>query len=74
MIKKLLFTICLAIVFTAIHAQDKLNEPEMADTFRSNGKIYVVVAVILTIFAGIIIYLVRLDRKMSRIEKQKHQF
>ena len=42
---------------------------EMADTFRSNGKIYVVVAVILTIFIGIILYLVRLDRKLSRIEK-----
>ena len=74
MIKKLLFTILFAIVITAIHAQDKVNEPEMADTFRSNGKIYVVIAVILTIFAGIIIYLIRLDRKMSRIEKQNHQF
>ena len=43
---------------------------EMADTFRSNGKIYVVVAVILTIFAGIIIYLIRLDKKISRLEKE----
>ena len=74
MIKKLLFTICFAILITALHAQDKVNEPEMADTFRSNGKIYVVIAVILTIFAGIIIYLVRLDRKMSRIEKENHKF
>ena len=49
-------------------AQEKTNV-EMADTMRSNGKIYVVVAVILTIFAGIIIYLVRLDRKLSRLEK-----
>jgi len=46
---------------------------EMADTMRSNGKIYVVVAVILTIFAGIIIYLVRLDRKMSRLERETKQ-
>jgi hypothetical protein len=74
MIKKLLLAIFFAIFFTALHAQDKVNEPEMADTFRSNGKIYVVVAVILTIFAGIVIYLIRLDRKMSRIEKQNHQF
>jgi CcmD family protein len=43
---------------------------EMADTFRSNGKIYVVVAVILAIFAGIIFYLIRLDRKISRLEKE----
>jgi hypothetical protein len=42
---------------------------EMADVMRSNGKIYVVVAVILTIFAGIIIYLIRLDRKITKLEK-----
>ena len=50
-------------------AQRPAQTVEMADTFRSNGKIYVVVAVILTIFIGIILYLVRLDRKLSRIEK-----
>ena len=42
---------------------------EMADTMRSNGKIYVVVAIIIAIFAGIIIYLVRLDRKLTKLEK-----
>ena len=44
----------------------------MADTMRSNGKIYVVVAVIVTIFAGIILYLIRLDRKISKLEKTIH--
>lgn len=48
------------------------NEAEMADTFRSNGKIYVVVAVILTLFAGIITYLVRLDRKITKLEKENN--
>jgi hypothetical protein len=43
----------------------------MADEMRSNGKIYVVVAVILTIFAGIVFYLVRLDRKISKLEKSE---
>lgn len=42
---------------------------EMADTMRSNGKIFVVVAIIVAIFAGIIIYLVRLDRKLTKLEK-----
>lgn len=42
----------------------------MADEMRSNGKIYVVLAVILTIFAGIIVYLVRLDRKLTQLEKE----
>lgn len=45
--------------------------PEMADVMRSNGKIYVVVLVLATIFAGIIAYLVILDRKISKLEKNK---
>jgi CcmD family protein len=44
-------------------------QTEMADTMRSNGKIYVVVTVLATIFAGIFLYLVRLDRKISKMEK-----
>lgn len=43
---------------------------DMAETMRSNGKIYVVVGVISIIFLGIIIYLIRLDGKISRIEKK----
>ena len=43
----------------------------MADTMRENGKIYVVVAVILTILAGILLYLIRLDKKISKLEKHK---
>ncbi|MBC7535428.1 MAG: CcmD family protein [Ferruginibacter sp.] len=49
------------------------NKPvEMADTMRSNGKIYVVVAVCLTILIGLFLYIVMLDRKISRIEKNKN--
>jgi hypothetical protein len=36
----------------------------------SEGKIYVVLAVCVTIFAGIVIYLIRLDRKISALEKK----
>jgi CcmD family protein len=45
-------------------------QPEMADTMRSEGKIYVVVAILLIIFGGLIGYLVMLDRKVTRIEKK----
>jgi CcmD family protein len=67
MIKKILFATILLSASLVIFAQNK--NVEMADTMRSNGKIYVVVAVILTIFAGIVLYLVRLDRKLSKLEK-----
>ncbi len=43
---------------------------EMADRLRADGKIYVVVAVLVTIFLGIIAYIIRLDRKISRLEKK----
>tara|TARA_B110000196_G_C21053624_1_gene618678 strand:- start:134 stop:277 length:144 start_codon:yes stop_codon:yes gene_type:complete len=45
------------------------EEPEMADIMRSNGKIYVVVAVIATIFIGLMIYLIRIDKKVQKLEE-----
>jgi heme/copper-type cytochrome/quinol oxidase subunit 2 len=44
-------------------------EVPMADQMRAEGKIYVVVAVLLLILFGLIAYLIRLDRKLSRIER-----
>ena len=46
------------------------SDIEMADVMRSNGKIYVVVAVVGVVMLGIIIYLITLDRKLSAIEKK----
>jgi CcmD family protein len=37
---------------------------------RNNGKIYVVVAVIVVILIGLIIYLARLDRKITKLERE----
>ena len=64
----LLFSMLLASVISM--AQEK--EVQMADTMRSNGRIYVVVAVVLTILIGLILYVVRLDRKISRLEKENN--
>ena len=38
---------------------------EMADLMRSNGKIYVVVAVIAIIFIGLMAYLYRIDQRVK---------
>lgn len=65
----LLFTLLIA--FSApIFSQETNKVVEMADTMRSNGKIFVVVAVIVTLFAGIVFYLVSLDRRISKFEKE----
>jgi len=42
---------------------------EMADGLRANGKIYVVIIVVVTILLGLFAYVIRLDRKISRLEK-----
>ena len=67
-IYRLLVTIFCLLLSAVSFAQDK---PEMADTMRSNGKIYVVVAVCLTILIGLFIYVFVVDRKVSRLEKEK---
>ena len=43
---------------------------EMADTMRSNGKIYVVVGVIVVIVAGLFAYLINTDLKLKKLEKE----
>ncbi len=46
------------------------QEIEMADGLRSEGKIYVVVAILLVIVLGLIAYLVMIDRKTTRLERK----
>jgi len=46
------------------------QEIEMADQMRANGKIYVVVAVLLVILVGLILYLISIDRKLKTLEKE----
>jgi len=65
--RKTIATAILALVHLSLFAQ---SEVEMADTLRSEGKIYVVVAIMLVIFFGLIGYLVLMDRKISRLEKK----
>lgn len=52
---------------TTLYAQ---QEVEMADTLRTEGKIYVIVGIILIVLAGLFVYLFLLDRKVSRIERE----
>jgi hypothetical protein len=42
----------------------------MADGLRASGKIYVVVAVVVTILLGLVFYLIQLDRKIKKLENE----
>ena len=68
MARKISLFFLLMMLQAGLMAQES-GKVEMADVMHENGKIYVVVAVILTIFAGIILYLVRIDKKISKLEK-----
>ena len=46
------------------------QEVEMADGLRADGKIYVLVAILLVILVGLVAYLVTIDRKASRLERK----
>lgn len=46
------------------------QEVEMANIMRSNGKIYVVVAVVLILFLGFFFYLLSVDKKVSQLENK----
>src|SRR4051812_35461812 len=59
-----------AMVLSALTVLAQNSDIEMADTLRSNGKIYVVVAVLLIILTGLIVFLIRIDKKISKLEKK----
>ncbi|MEX1188187.1 MAG: CcmD family protein [Bacteroidia bacterium] len=69
MIKKFFITIACLVVFAFPSAAQQ--QIEMADTFRADGKIYVVVGILSIVFAGIVLFLIRLERKVSRLEKDQ---
>ena len=65
------FILLLLIVLcsNSLFAQEVAGNVEMADGLRSSGKIYVVVSVVLIILAGILMYLISIDRQVSKMEK-----
>ena len=64
---RVLFTVIALMSCTLGFAQEKV---EMADAMRSNGKIYVVVAVCLIILIGLFLYVMNVDRKLRKLEKE----
>ena len=64
-IKRLLIYGFFQLTSLTIMAQEEEN------LMRSSGKIYVVVSVLVTIFIGIIIYMIAIDKKITRLEDNK---
>lgn len=66
-IRVLVAVIISLLVSTVAIAQDTVID---AGLMRSNGKIFVVMAVVLTILFGLFAYLISIDKKITRLEKE----
>jgi len=58
---------------TALSSYAQTDEVQMADGMRANGKIYVVVAVVAVVLLGLFVFLINIDRKISRLEKENNK-
>ena len=66
--KPILFFI---LVLASFQSFCQANEPvEMADVLRSNGKIYTVVVGLVIILTGLVLFLLRVDKKVRDLGKK----
>jgi K+-transporting ATPase A subunit len=70
MIKSIYRMISLLLMFLTTNLFAR-QDVEMADTMRTEGKIYVVVGIILIILLGLVAYLFMLDRRIKRMEESQ---
>jgi CcmD family protein len=71
MLLKKIYCILGMLVLSSISALAQQSETiEMADTFRADGKIYVVITVVAIILIGLLVYLISLDKKIGKMEKE----
>lgn len=69
------FSFCLTMVLLFISVlanaqQQNTEKGPVNEFFRSNDKIYVIVGVLVIIFLGIVLFLINLDRKISKLEEK----
>ena len=64
------FTLALLCFVPAISFAQNQSDVEMADAFRAEGKIYVVIAVMTIILAGLFFYLFTIAKKVRALEKK----
>jgi CcmD family protein len=56
--------------FAMVASMPAMAQETEGNIFWRSGKIYVVVGVITIVFIGIVIYLISLDRKVAKLEKE----
>lgn len=72
--KKIFFLLLFSLICVVDYAQQmNTAAEEPTDLMRSNGKIFVVMAVAIVIVLGLFIYLINLDRKIKKLEKGENR-
>ncbi|HEY5746423.1 MAG TPA: CcmD family protein [Chryseolinea sp.] len=66
--KKLINSLLGLVLMVLSLSANAQSDVPMADGLRSEGKIYVVVAIILIVLAGLVVYLFLMDRKVKKLE------
>ncbi|MBL0102736.1 MAG: CcmD family protein [Bacteroidetes bacterium] len=69
--KRLNYLLSFLFVLTPFLGFGQNSDVEMADVMQANGKIYVVIAVLGVVLAGILIYLISIDRKVKDLENKR---
>jgi heme/copper-type cytochrome/quinol oxidase subunit 2 len=67
--KKVAFLFLMSFCTAVANAQAN-NDANANDLMRSNGKIFLVMAIVVSIVIGLLIYVYRLDRKISKLENK----
>lgn len=67
--KRIIATLLLMVSNIVVNAQPQSTSTSL-DVMKSNGKIYVVVAVVLVILLGLFAYVWKLDKKITKLENK----
>ena len=62
--------IIILLLLNSITGMSQSLDQQAGDFLRESNKLYVVITVLVTIFAALIIFLILQERRISRIEKQ----
>lgn len=69
-LSKITKKIILLVIGTLLFIGDIFGQDANPDFARSMGKMYVVVAVVIAVFVGIVSFLIYMERKVRRLEQQ----
>ena len=73
-LSKITKKIMLLVIGTLLFIGDIFGQDANPDFARSMGKMYVVVAVVIAVFVGIVSFLIYMERKVRHLEQQiKHE-